>query len=251
MPFVSVVRSIRQEVVSPSSSDDLGASWMNKMTLYDMFLNNSGRPIHKSGHYFFAYQRHFGHFVGRPVTFLEIGAGNGGSSQMWKRWLGPLARIVTIDINEVCRQYEDEQVSVRIGDQSDAQFLQSILDEFGTPDIVLDDGSHHMTHVRASFDFLYDRISSNGIYMIEDMHTAYWADYGGGRGDPRSMIERFKGQVDDLNADHVRDGTVAPSKFTRQTLAMTAYDSILVFEKAPLINKHMKLIGDEALRVNY
>ncbi|MBB2965188.1 class I SAM-dependent methyltransferase [Methylobacterium sp. R2-1] len=221
------------------------------MSLYELFLNNTGRPIHKSGHYFFAYERHFSKYVGQPVTFLEIGAGNGGSSQMWKRWLGPLARIVTIDINEVCRQYEDEQVAVRIGDQSNPQFLQTIINEFGVPDAVLDDGSHHMQHVSESFQFLYDRIASNGVYMIEDMHTAYWPEYGGGRGDPRSIIERFKGLIDDLNADHVRDGTVTPSKFTRQTVAMTAYDSILVFEKAPLINKHMRMIGNEDLRVNY
>ena len=221
------------------------------MSLHDLFLNNQGRPIHKSGHYFFAYERHFGRFVGQPLTFLEIGAGNGGSSQMWKRWFGPLARIVTIDINEVCRQYADEQVSVRIGDQSDASFLQSILDEFGAPDAILDDGSHQMPHVTASFEFLYDRMTATGVYMIEDMHTAYWPDYGGGRGDPRSMIERFKGLIDDLNADHVRDGSVAPTSFTNKTIAMTAYDSILVFEKSPFINKHMKMIGDETLRVNY
>ncbi|ACL61642.1 class I SAM-dependent methyltransferase [Methylobacterium nodulans] len=221
------------------------------MSLYNIFLSNTGRPIHKSPHYFFAYERHFGRYVGDPVTFLEIGAGNGGSSQMWKRWLGPLARIVTIDINPVCQQYADEQVSVRIGDQSDPVFLQSLIDEFGAPDVVLDDGSHHMDHVTASFDFLYDRIAANAVYMIEDMHTAYWPDYGGGRGEPRSMVERFKGLIDELNADHVRDGTVAPSRFTRQTVAMTAYDSILVFEKAQMINKFMQMIGDETLRVNY
>ncbi len=221
------------------------------MTLYEMFLTNRGRPIHKSGHYFFAYERHFGRYVGQPVTFLEIGAGNGGSSQMWKRWLGPLAKIVTIDINEVCLQYADEQVFVRIGDQSDPAFLKAIIDEFGVPDAVLDDGSHHMAHVTESFNFLYDRIAANGVYMIEDMHTAYWPDYGGGRGDPRSMVEKFKGLLDDLNADHVRDGTVAPTAFTRTTFAMTAYDSVLVFEKSSMINKVMKLIGDETLRVNY
>lgn len=220
------------------------------MSLYQIFLSNTDRPIHKSCHYFFAYERHFGRYVGHPVTFLEVGAGDGGSSQMWKRWLGPLARIVTIDRNEVCKQYADEQVAVRIGDPSDPAFLQSLIDEFGIFDAVLDDGSHHMEHVTRSFDFLYERIAANGVYMIEDMHTAYWPDYGGGRGDPRSMIERFKGLIDDLNADHVRDGTVAPSAFTRQTVAMTAYDSILVFERAPFVNKSMKIIGDDTQRVN-
>ncbi len=221
------------------------------MTLYNIFLQNTSRPIHKARHYFFAYERHFSRYRGQPVTFLEIGAGNGGSSQMWKRWFGPTARIVTLDINDVCRQFDDEQVSVRIGDQSDPGFLQSVLDEFGAPDVVLDDGSHHMAHVRASFDFLYDRMAATGVYMIEDMHTAYWPDYGGGRGDPRSMVEVFKGLIDDLNADHVRDGSVAQSEFTRKTIAMTAYDSILVLEKSPFINKRMEMIGDESLRLNY
>lgn len=221
------------------------------MSLYDIFLTNTGRPIHKSGHYFAAYERHFGKYVGRPVTFLEIGAGNGGSSQMWKRWLGPLARIVAIDINPVCRQFEDDQVAVRIGDQGDAAFLRSLLDEFGTPDAVLDDGSHQMDHVRASFDFLYPRIAANGVYMIEDMHTAYWPEYGGGRGDPRSVVETFKDHLDALNADHVRDGGLAPTALTRSTFAMTAYDSILVYERAPVVSKVMMMVGDDEKRVNY
>lgn len=222
------------------------------MGLYDLFLSNTDRPIHKSGHYFFAYERHFGRYVGQPVTFLEIGAGNGGSSQMWKRWLGPLARIVTVDINDVCRQYEDEQVAVRIGDQSDDAFLQSLLDDFGPFDVVLDDGSHHMNHVVASFRHLYPRIAPTGVYMIEDMHTAYWPDYGGGLGEPHSMVEIFKGFVDDLNSDHIRQARPASSMaIAGSTLALTAYDSILVLEKSPMINKQMKMVGDEGLRMSY
>lgn len=213
------------------------------MSLYSLFLNNSGRQIHKSSHYFFAYERHFGRFVGSPVTFLEIGTGHGGSAHMWKQWLGPLARIVTVDIDPNCVQYADEQIAARTGDQSDPRFLQSLIDEFGPFDIVLDDGSHHMAHVVPTFDFLYRRMSPAGVYLIEGMHTAYWQDYGGGRGDPRSMVERFKGMIDDLNAEHVRDGTVSCTDFTRQTFAMTAYDSILVFEKTSFINKKMKMIG--------
>ncbi|MGW9820658.1 cephalosporin hydroxylase [Methylorubrum extorquens] len=234
--------------VSPRSRRKNGSS---SMSLFSHFLDNNGRPIHKSGHYFFAYERHFAKYKGQPCTFLEIGAGNGGSSQMWKRWFGPLTRIVTIDINPVCQQYSDEQVEVRIGDQSDPVFLQSLLDEFGTFDAVLDDGSHHMDHVPATFEFLYPRIAPNGVYMIEDMHTAYWANYGGGLGAPNSMVEHFKHMIDRLNATHVHDGSIPADDFTRSTLAMTAYDSILVFEKTPYANKIMRIVGDENLRVNY
>ena len=60
------------------------------------------------------------------------------------RYFGPLAKIIGIDINTKCKQHEVDGIFVRIGDQSDEVFLQSILDEFGPPDIVLDDGSHVM-----------------------------------------------------------------------------------------------------------
>lgn len=202
-------------------------------------------------HYFKAYERHFGQFVGRPCSFLEIGAGNGGSSQMWKRWFGPLARIVTIDINQICKQFEDEQVAVRIGDQSDPLFLQKLVDEFGRFDAVLDDGSHQMSHVMKSMDFLYPRIAPHGVYMIEDVHTAYWHEWGGGLNKPNTIVHFFKEAVDRINAHHIRDAALIPDGFTDMTFAMTAYDSVLVFEKAPFQNKKNDMIGDPALRINY
>ncbi len=73
------------------------------MSLWSEFLNNQQRPIHKWIHYFPIYERHFGILRDRAVTFLEIGCGEGGSLQMWKRWLGPRAKIVGLDIREECR----------------------------------------------------------------------------------------------------------------------------------------------------
>ena len=65
------------------------------MPLWSNFQTNSGRIIHKWKRiYFPIYERHFRDFVDKPVTFLEIGVGRGGSLQMWKRHFGPHARIV-------------------------------------------------------------------------------------------------------------------------------------------------------------
>ena len=99
---------------------------------------------------------------------------------MWRRYFGPLSVIVGIDINPSCMEYEEHGIHVRIGDQSDPVFLAQVVEEFGVPDIVLDDGSHVMKHVNASFDFFYPKMSMNSIYMVEDLHTAYWEDFGGG-----------------------------------------------------------------------
>ncbi len=213
------------------------------MNLYAHFLDNTGRPIHKNVHYFPIYERHFSPFVGRPLVMLEIGAGGGGSSQMWKRYFGPLARIVAIDTNPNCAQFEDEQVKVRIGSQSDRQFISDVLDEFGTPDIVIDDGSHHMSDVSATFAMLYGRTAHNGVYLIEDLHTAYWAEYGGGLRAPGSFIERCKDMIDELNAGYTR-GALPPTAITQSTISMHFYDSVVVFERGRPIDNRSIITGN-------
>jgi hypothetical protein len=214
------------------------------MNLWSDFLTNDDRLIHKWKHYFPIYERHFGSFVYKPLTFLEIGCGLGGSLQMWKRYFGPHATILGVDILPRCKEYEEDQIDVRIGPQQDTAFLQSLLDEFGTPDIVLDDGSHMMSHVVTSFQFLYPRIAKNGIYMVEDLHTAYWGEYEGALRGKGSFIELCKDLIDELNADHTREA-LPPTEFTKTTLSMHFYDSMAVFEKGKNTKKWAPRIGKE------
>ena len=121
------------------------------ISLNQWFFNNVGVPVNKWTHYLPIYERYFRSFVGRRINFLEIGTGQGGSSQMWKQYFGPAAQIVTIDVREECRQFEDEQVAVRIGDQADPKFLSMLNEEFGSFDIILDDGVHTPSALGASF----------------------------------------------------------------------------------------------------
>lgn len=109
------------------------------MSLWQDFLTHDGYPIDKWPHYFPIYDRHFSWYRNKSLTFLEIGVARGGSLQMWQRFFGPLAKIVGIDIQERSKSYETPGTFVRIGDQADEQFLQSLIDEFGVPDVVLDE----------------------------------------------------------------------------------------------------------------
>ncbi|MGI9169120.1 MAG: class I SAM-dependent methyltransferase [Caulobacteraceae bacterium] len=212
------------------------------MELWRDFLTNRGKAIHKWEHYFPIYERHFEPWRGRSLTFLEIGVAKGGSLDMWRRGFGPLARIVGIDIDPTSRRHEGPGIFVRVGDQSDPGFLRSIVEEFGAPDIVLDDGSHQMADVRASFEFLYPRLPKNGVYLIEDLHTAYWKEYGGGVDEPASFVNFAKSMIDKLNADHAR-GAVEPDAFTRDTFCLAFYDSVIVFEKGHAWRKASSEIG--------
>ncbi len=204
------------------------------MSLWQDFLLNDNKPIHKWVHYFPIYERHFASWRNKSLTFLEIGVSEGGSLQMWQRYFGPLARIVGVDIDPACKAHESPHgIFVRIGDQSDPQFLASVVQEFGVPDIVLDDGSHHMAHIAASFQFLYPRMHKNAVYMVEDLHTAYWEEFGGGLDKPDTFMNFAKQCADRLNAHHTR-GKLAPDLITQQTLGISFYDSIVCFDKGDL-----------------
>lgn len=213
------------------------------MTLWTQFLTHTGRTVDKWKHYFPAYETHLSRYVNRPLTFLEIGVGGGGSLQMWKRFFGPHAQIIGIDIVPAFA-FEEDQISVRIGDQSDEDFLGRVLDEFGTPDIVIDDGSHRMDHIISTFRFLYPRTAKDGVYIVEDLHTAYRPAYGGGLRKAGTFMEVCKHLLDELNADWT-NGALPPTDFTRNTLSMHFYDSMAVFERGRTTRKTGLRIGGE------
>lgn len=206
------------------------------MGLWADFLNHNGRHVYKFKHYFPAYEAHFSRYMNRPLTFLEIGCGSGGSLQLWKRYFGPHAQIVGIDIRPECRVFQEDQIAVRIGSQSDIGFLAALVDEFGPLNVVLDDGSHIQRDIAVTFGFLYPRMAPDGVYMVEDLQTAYWDEYGGGVRRDGTFIELCKSLLDELNAEWTRDA-LPVSEFTRTTQSMHFYDSIAVFERGRTLPK--------------
>ncbi|MGK7866464.1 hypothetical protein [Falsiroseomonas sp. E2-1-a20] len=200
--------------------------------LHRYFLNNGHKRLHKWMHYFDIYERHFARFRNRQATMLEIGVFGGGSLAMWKDYLGPGSRLIGVDINPDCKAHEADGIEVFIGSQDDPALMSRILAAYPDIDIVLDDGSHMMHHQIASFELLYHRISAHGVYMVEDLHTCYWNEYGGGLRRPGTFMEYAKGLLDELNAVHSR-GAVAVTPFTAATFAMSAYDSIIAFDRRP------------------
>jgi hypothetical protein len=85
-------------------------------------------------------------------------------------------------------------------------------------------------------------MSPVGAYMVEDLHTAYWQDFEGGLRREGSFIEECKRLIDELNADWAGE-SLAPTAFTRSTLSMHFYDSVVVFERGRHLRKHAPIIG--------
>ena len=87
---------------------------------------------------------------------------------MWEEFF-PNAAIHGIDIDPRCKKHEGGRRAVHIGDASDPAFLDGILaKEPNGFDIAIDDGSHRMEHQLACFNHILPRLTSRGIYVVED-----------------------------------------------------------------------------------
>lgn len=206
--------------------------------LHKYYLNNAGKSFIKWLHYFDIYERHFESFRNTSPTILELGVSAGGSLYMWRDYFGPGTRVVGVDCAPECKQHEGDNVEVFIGMQDDPNLLGSITEKYPKFDIIIDDASHNMQPTIKCFNALYDKVIPNGIYLVEDTHTSYWNEYGGGFRKSDSFIEFAKNKIDELNAVHTR-GALAVNSFTRSTEYIAFYDSIVVFKKRPQGRRQM------------
>jgi hypothetical protein len=215
--------------------------------LWEYFLHNRGHLIHKWHHYFDIYHNHFRRYRGQPVTLLEIGVFHGGSLQMWKKYFGSKAKIYGVDIDPRCKELEEDQIEIFIGDQADREFLRELKDKIGVVDIVIDDGGHTMLQQMTAFEELFPVVGETGIYLVEDLHTSYWEEYGGGYKANGSFIEYAKGLIDNINAWHSRDPKLVPDDLTKSITGIHFYDSVLVVEKYPNNSKpNVSMTGKES-----
>jgi hypothetical protein len=197
--------------------------------LEQFFFNEDHRLIHKWRHYFEIYDRHFSRLRNRKINLLEIGIMHGGSIQMWQNYFKGNVMIYALDINPECRKFESETVKVFIGSQEDKKFLQKLSGELPAIDLLIDDGGHSMKQQITTFEQLYDKVSDDGIYLIEDLHTSYMKFYGGGYRKSKTFIEYSKNFIDKLHAWHTKK--IPVDRFVKSTHSLHFYDSILVLEK--------------------
>lgn len=178
-----------------------------------MFANDLDRMAHKYGTdkctqsvgklspkgYTEQYFKYFNPLRDKKIKLLEIGIAKGASLKMWEEFF-PNAEIFGIDIDPGCKVYETKRTKVFIGDQTDKNFLKSVIVASGGYfDVVVDDGGHRMEQHKASLEELFPKLIPGGIYAIEDLHTAYWPDFGGGYLKEESTIEYLKSLVDEMN----------------------------------------------------
>ena len=154
------------------------------------------------------YESYFTSLRKQHLKFLEIGFYKGSSARMWDAYF-PQADLHFIDIIPEAFTYANglsSRCQFHIVDQANKddllRFIQKVGGDF---DIIIDDGGHTMNQQITSFKTLFPYVKSGGIYIIEDLHTSYWVNYGGS-GDPDhpktnqdSTVCFLQTLVDDVN----------------------------------------------------
>jgi hypothetical protein len=195
-----------------------------------MFSQKAGRPVTKWTHYLRFYEQIFAGHRGQPVRMLEIGVHRGGSLDLWRTYFGERAIIFGVDINPECADRVDPPNQVRIGSQNDPAFLLSVVQDMGGGvDIVLDDGSHVASHQRTTFRTLWPRLAYGGVYVIEDLHSAYWPAWEGGYRAPGTAIELVKDLIDDMHGWYHDEGAQCVPREQIGQIVIT--DSVVAIHK--------------------
>ena len=201
---------------------------MNK-TLIELYQEKSGKVSIKWELYLKEYDRVLAEYQDSPVNVLEIGVQNGGSLEAWSQYFKNAQSIVGVDIDQNCQNlvYSDNRIQVIIGDCCQQEVNEKINEQVATYDLVFDDGSHRSADIIKAFLLYFNKLSADGLYIIEDLHCSYWSNYDGGLFDPYSSIAFIKKLIDIINFQHWQNG-VSIHQFLEPFLIKSEVDPLTV-----------------------
>jgi hypothetical protein len=195
----------------------------------------------KWGSHFYTryYHKHFSHLRDNEINVLEIGIGGyddpikgGESLRMWQDYF-PNARIYGIDIADKSA-HDSDRIKTFQGSQIDFSYLDKVIDYIGRVDIIIDDGSHVNSHIIDSFKHLFPRPDREGIYVVEDLQTSYWEQFGGSSfclDRSRTAVNFFKRLVDGLNHKEFINPRYSSNFFDENITGISWYHGMVFVQK--------------------
>jgi len=138
-------------------------------SLWQIYGEHRGKVSDKWTSYLSRYEDLFAPYRDEPISLLEIGVQNGGSVEMWAKYFRKAERIVGVDINPECGGliFDDPRVQVIIGNATNNEMQNIIKGDFN---IIIDDGSHYDADIIKGFSVWFQRLRTEGLYVVEDMH---------------------------------------------------------------------------------
>ena len=87
-----------------------------------------------------------------------------------------------------------------------------------------------MEHIPVTLKYLFHHLSYGGIYVIEDLHTAYWKTFGGGYRSKGNFFGLLMDLVDDMHHWY-HTNKLKQDAISNECSGIHIHDSIVVLEK--------------------
>ena len=178
--------------------------------------------------YFQTYEEMFSKYVGKKITFVEVGVLQGGSLFMWKEYFGKDARIIGIDLHPNAKELEKHGFEIYIGSQSDKNFWKNFYSKVGKIDILLDDGGHVNDQQIITLSESVHNINDNGIIVTEDVHTSYFKKFG--NPSKYSFVNYSKYLVDVVNSRFPEIKNNKINDFSKKIYSISFYASMVAIK---------------------
>ncbi len=134
------------------------------------FLNNKKILGHGFSKF---YEKYLTKFKNEELNILEIGSFSGASAAAFAKYF-PRSKIYCIDINLTKFIYKSQQIypyGLDVSNKKSVEnFLKKIqfLEKIKFFDIIIDDGSHILSHQLVALNYFFKYTKKKGFYIIED-----------------------------------------------------------------------------------
>ena len=182
-------------------------------TIATLHRAKTGKISDKWASYLPYYDTLFAPWRDQPVRLLEIGVQNGGSLETWSRYFTQANVLVGCDIDPRCAglRYDDQRIRIVVGDATAATAYREIAAISPQFDIVIDDGSHRSNDVINAFINYFPLLAPGGVFVVEDAHTLYMDDFGGGLLNEFGAMAFFKRLADVVSFQFWREQASIPT----------------------------------------
>jgi len=198
----------------------------SNLKLFQIYKNLKRQSL-KCDTYFQVYEEMFNKYVGKKITFVEVGVLQGGSLFMWREYFGKDARIIGIDLHPNAKELEKHGFEIYIGSQSDKNFWRNFYTKVGKIDILLDDGGHVNDQQIVTLSESVNNINDDGIIMTEDVHTSYFKKFG--NPSKYSYINYSKYLIDVVNS-RFPETEIKKNNFRNKIYSISFYESIVAIK---------------------
>ena len=214
-------------IINPKDLSKKSLDLNSNLRLFQIYKNLKQVSL-KCDTYFQVYEEMFNKYVGKKITFVEVGVLHGGSLFMWREYFGDKARIIGIDLNPKAKELEKDGFEIFTGSQSDKKFWESFFGKVGKIDIMLDDGGHGNDQQIISLSEAINNTNDDGTIVIEDIHTSYMKKFG--NPSKYSFLNYSKYLVDVINSRFLETNLKKNNDFRNKIYSISYYESIVAIK---------------------